>query len=518
MEDVDTYKKMVESLEHTNQDLRTQLDTKHSVNHELGQILEGKIKEHKKYQAEQNKDKAEVKLATSLGSLKGYQLYAAVAVISEYYELLAPLMESKSKGALKDLEYLKDLNLGMPPSDIPLGMLETHMTSLRRQIYLESQVLQKAILEVSSSHLQDTPQHDPTTSVSRIEPPMSVPGPSSSSQESPQPQPKKRGPKKKPPTRIVAANQVAPGVQRSGVKALQKKLLSQSTSTPSENSPTLPMVTPPVESPSSTPTTPIATPLAVTPTTPLPPNISTAMLLQMHKQRMQEQLRGLNISTTPPSIVTSLHASSGRAQEPIVIQDTESTVSEATTPTQGGIRMVEVEASTTNSKPGEANTLATITHLEGSGVLDKFRAMDMKQLEQGVANEQGGIGNVSEPTATTATAAFSSSGTLFAADMTQILFPDMAQTKFAKARQSPGYVSPRKKRQVDPSPTRVSLSSSLSVAKRPKFPSFELPASFRKETTKSLFSSPGFQREKGHWYLEAVEVPLWKGKQEELNE
>ncbi|KAF9023301.1 hypothetical protein BGZ52_013061 [Haplosporangium bisporale] len=139
MEDVDMYKKKVESLEHTNQDLQTQLDTKHSVNHELGQILEGKIKEHSKHQAEQNKNKAEVKLATSLGSLKGYQLYAAVAVISEYYDLLAPLMESKSKEALKDLEYVKDLNLGMPPSNIPPGMLDHYMTSLRRQIYLESQ-------------------------------------------------------------------------------------------------------------------------------------------------------------------------------------------------------------------------------------------------------------------------------------------------------------------------------------------------------------------------------------------
>ncbi|KAF9210415.1 hypothetical protein BGZ59_009467 [Podila verticillata] len=320
MEDVDMYKKKVESLEHTNQDLQTQLDTKHSVNHELGQILEGKIKEHSKHQAEQNKNKAEVKLATSLGSLKGYQLYAAVAVISEYYDLLAPLMESKSKEALKDLEYVKDLNLGMPPSNIPPGMLDHYMTSLRRQIYLESQVLQRAILEVSSfssssSHLEDTPpQHDPTTSVWRIEPSMSVPGSSSSSQEPPRPQPKKRGPKKKPPTRIVAANQIAPGVQRSGVKAAQKKLPSQSTSKPSENSPTeppplktptLPIVTPPVQTPSSTPTTPIATPLAVTPIMPLPPNTSTAMLLQMHKQRMQEQQQGLNVSTIPPSITNS---------------------------------------------------------------------------------------------------------------------------------------------------------------------------------------------------------------------
>ncbi|KAI9237367.1 MAG: hypothetical protein BYD32DRAFT_461691 [Podila humilis] len=534
MEDVDMYKKKVESLEHTNQDLQTQLDTKHSVNHELGQILEGKIKEHSKHQAEQNKNKAEVKLATSLGSLKGYQLYSAVAVISEYYDLLAPLMESKSKEALKDLEYVKDLNLGMPPSNIPPGMLDHYMTSLRRQIYLESQVLQRAILEVSSfssssSHLEDTsPQHDPTTSVWRIEPSMSVPGSSSSSQEPPRPQPKKRGPKKKPPTRIVAANQIAPGVQRSGVKAAQKKLPSQSTSKPSENSPTeppplktptLPIVTPPVQTPSSTLTTPISTPLAVTPTMPLPPNTSTAMLLQMHKQRMQEQQQGLNVSTIPPSIVTSPHASSGRAQEPIVIPHKDLTVSEATTPTQEDIRRVEVEGSTPNSEPGEANTLATITHLEGSGVLDKFRAMDMKQPERGsFANEQGGIENVSKPTAATTTTTYSSSDSLFAADMRQILFPSMAQTTFAKARQSPGYVSPGKKRQVDHSPTRVSLSSSLSVAKRPKLPPFELSTSFGKETTKSLSSYPGFRREKGRWYLEAVEVPLWKGKQEEENE
>lgn len=532
MEDVEMYKKTVESLEQSNKDLRTQLDTKHSVNHELGQILEGKIKEY-------NKNKAEVKLATSLGSLKSYQLYAAVSVISEYYELLAPLIESKSKEAFKDLKYVRNLNFGIPPSNIPLGMLEASTTLLRQQIYFESQQLQKAIKELhssssSSTHIQDTlPQHDSSTSVWRIEPPKSVPTLSSSSQEPPQLHKTTKGNKKaRAPKRIVAANQIAPGVQRSGVKAPQQKQLSRSSSTSSENSPTeppseiptLPIVTPP-ENPSSVPTTPIVAPSAVTPTTPLPPNISTAMLLQMHKEQMLEKQQGLNVPT-PPSTSTSPHASAD-VLEPIAIPDTESPVSEATTLlTQGNVDMVEV-ASTTNPQPEEANTLATIAsshevidldsealaRLEGS-VLEKFRAMDMKRSERwSVVNEKGDIEDVGNP-ATTPTTTSSSSGTFsFAADLTHIPLPDMAQTTtLAKTRQSPGYVS-GKKRLVDDSPTRLSSSSSLSVAKRPKFPAFELPASFK--TKESLSSPPGFRREKGRWYLEAVEVPLWKGRQEE---
>ncbi|KAG0352395.1 hypothetical protein BG005_008150 [Podila minutissima] len=537
MEDVEMFKKRVEELESTNQDLQAQLEAKHNVNHELGQILESKIKEYSKLRAEQNRNRAEVNIAATLGSLKSYQLYAAISIISEYYELLAPLVESKSKETLKDLAYLKNLNTGLPPTTISPGLLAVRMAMLRQQIYTESQTLQRAVAEASKASSEsilvlDTPaQPDQTTP---------TPGPTG-------PIPRRRGPKSgskrmtEPPKRIVAANQIAPGVQKNSKKQAVLALPSgphdeAPTATPSTL--TLP-VTPPTESPSTpNPTVPPTEPST---TTPLSPMTSTAALLQMHKQRMQEQ--ALHASKSP-SFALQL---TSHGNDAIVIPETE-TASATTTPTPERDVNKPSESIKTDSEE-EVNTSATTRsgsaqepidldespvamHLEASDALsEKFRAMNVKRAEQGgVSDKVASIGG-GEPSTTTN---FSGDFSFTTANLTDILFPDMmhatstSSSTSPKARQSPGYVSPGKKRQTqDLSPTASSsgssfMSSFLSASKRPKFPAFELPVvSQNKKATKSSVSGrsrAGPRPKKGRWFLEAVEVPVRKHAMREESE
>ncbi|KAG0083016.1 hypothetical protein BGZ93_002078, partial [Podila epicladia] len=527
MEDVETLKKRVEELESASQDLHTQLETKHNVNYELGQILETKIKEQSKLQAEQNRNRAEVHIAATLGSLKSYQLYAAVSVISEYYELLAPLVENKSKEALKDLAYLKDLNMGLQPTNIGPGMLPARMVLLRQQIYTESQTLQKAVAEASKASsesilvLDTPPQLDQTT-------PISGATVSISARRGPKPGSKKT---KGPPKRIVAANQIAPGIQKNAKKNLTVLTPTvgphDKAPTESPSTPTFPG-TPSTESFSTS--TPPVLPTEPAVAMPVTPKTSTAALLQMHKQRMQEQ-QALLASESPS--ISLQHLSPGT--DAIVIPNAE-TASETATPTPehdvnrpsesiktGSKEEVNTSATTRSSSEQEPIDLdeAPAMHFEASDALsEKFRAMDVKRAEQaGVSDDVvASIGGGEPSIATNLSGDF----TFTPANVTPMLFPDIihatssstSSSMSPKARQSPGYDSADKKRQVqDLSPTLASFSDNLSTlsffsaSKRPKFPAFEMSViSQSKKTTKpstARLSHVAPRPKKGRWFLEA---------------
>ncbi|KAG0035696.1 hypothetical protein BGZ82_005126 [Podila clonocystis] len=503
MEDVEMFKKRVEALEHTNQELHTQLETKSNVNQELGQILESKIQENSKFLAEQNKCKAETNLATSLGSLKSYELYAAVSVISEYYDLLAPLVESKSKEALKDLAFIKELNVGMLPPAIKPGMLAIRMAMLKQQIFNESQILQNLAMEslrVSSESilvLNAPPQNNQTTA---------APGPTTAAPGPTTPAPAPTGPipgRAKTlgrPRRIVAANQIAPGVQRNALK-WRTPTSGPLDMAPNEN-PATPVlsVTPPTET-SSTPNPPVL-PTEPPVTTPLSPKTSTAALLQIHKKRMQEQ-QALHASKNP-SISPQL-TSHGNAN---VMPDTD-TASATTSPPSEQDVVKQSESIQTSSKE-EVNTLATRSgseqeldldeppalQLEGSDPLsEKFRAIDLKRPEQGGITDEA-IASGGEPTTTNPLGGFS----ITASNLAHNFSPDMVHASSTltstspKARSSPG---------------------------RPKFPAFEMPVIFNDKAVKSSesrLSHVSSRPKQGRWFLEAVEVPARKRVKQEESE
>ncbi|KAG0015202.1 hypothetical protein BGZ81_011817 [Podila clonocystis] len=538
MEDVEMFKKRVEALELTNQELHTQLETKNSVNQELGQILESKIQENSKFLAEQNKCKAEFNLSTSLGSLKGHQLYAAVSVISEYYDLLAPLVESKSKEALKDLAFLKELNVGILPPAIKPGMLAIDMAMLRQQIFTESQMLQKLTMEslrVSSESipvLNTPPQNNQTTP---------APGPTTPAPEVTTPAPAPKGPRPGPartrgrPRRIVAANQIAPGVQKNALKWLT--LTEPLDMAPNENPPTPAVsLTPPTET-SWTPNPPVL-PTEPPVTTPLSFKTSTAALLQIHKQRMQEQ-QALHASKNPS--ISPQITSHGNAN---VTPDTD-TASVTTSPTSEQDVVKPSESIQTSSKE-ELNMLAIRSgseqeldldespglHLEGSDPLsEKFRAIDLKRPEQvGITDEAIAVASGGEPTAPNPLGALS----ITAANLAHMDSPGMVHASSTltstspKARSIPGYISPSMKRQAqDLSPTQASFSGILSTlsflpaARRPKFPSFEMPVISKdkaEKSSESRLSHVGSRPKKGRWFLEAVEVPARKRVKQEESE
>ncbi|KAG0332250.1 hypothetical protein BG000_010219 [Podila horticola] len=555
MEDVEVFKKRAEALEHTNQELRTQIETKHNVNHELGQILESKIKEHNMLQAEQTKNKAELHLAASLGSLKCYQLYAAIAVISDYYELLAPLVESKSNKALKDLTYLKDLNTGMPPTTIQPGMLSLRMALLRQQIFTESQMLQKMTMELSRASSSSILVPDTPPQLDQATP---IPGPMG-----PTPRPAKStpGPMKTmgPSKSIVEANQIAPGVQKNVPTLVWRVPISgPHDKAPTETPSTSTLAVMPPTANSSTPS-PAVPPIEPSTTVPPSPKTSTAALLQIHKQRMQDQqaLNALKNISIPPQ-----HTSQGNA---IVIPVTDTASETTTSPTpERDVNTKPSESNKTESNE-EMSTLATTRsvseqgpiekdkppvamHIEGSDALsEKFRAMDVTQPEQGGVSDENIASVGGEPTTST-----NPSGDLsITADLPHISIPDMTHAPSTststltsistptptstspKSRQSPSDISQGQKRQAEElSPTRAlsfassstSHSSLLSAPKRlkqPKFPAFEMPTVSKDKATKSSvprLSHVGPRPKKGRWFLEAVEVPVWKRVKREESE